>query len=114
MVFILEKIQLETLNLFMCYILSIVFLIVVCLTIIGSIAFYKTEKGSAKTFSLLLQRSSALQMVTVILIILSAVCLRILNLIESNAIVSILSGISGYVLGSTNHSKQGSEEKTTT
>lgn len=70
-----------------------------CGTIVGSIAFWRAGAGQAKTFSLLLQRSQALQMATVILIILGACALRIVELISSEAIVSILSGIAGYVLG---------------
>lgn len=76
----------------------------VCATIIGGIAFWKTEKGGAKTFSLLVQRASAIQMATVVLIILGACSLRMLNLISSEAVVSILSGVAGYVLGGVSRS----------
>ena len=90
----------------------IVVAIVVGATVVGSIAFWRTETGGAKTFSLLLQRASALQMLAVILIILTAATLRILNLIESGAVVSLLSGIAGFVVGGTGRTKQGEEEKT--
>jgi len=68
-------------------------------TIIGGIAFWKAQKGAAKTFSLLLQRANALQMLAVILIIVSAVLLSIMGKITPEAVVSILSGVAGYVLG---------------
>ena len=93
------------------YLTWIIIAIVAGATIVGSIAFFRTEKGAAKTFSLLLQRASALQMLAVILIILTAATLRILNLIESGAVVSILSGIAGYVLGGTTKARQGDEER---
>jgi uncharacterized Tic20 family protein len=73
--------------------------IVACTTIVGGIAFWRAQKEQAKTFSLLLQRANALQMLAVILIIVAAVVLRIGNGISAEAIVSILSGIAGYVLG---------------
>lgn len=68
-------------------------------TIVGGIAFWRAQKGQAKTFSLLLQRANALQMLAVILIIVAAVVLRIGNGISAEAVVSILSGVAGYVLG---------------
>jgi uncharacterized membrane protein len=73
--------------------------IVLCTTIVGAIAFWKSEKEQAQTFSFLLQRANALQMLTVILIIVAAVVLRATNGINAEAVVSILSGIAGYVLG---------------
>lgn len=77
------------------YLLYIVVTIVSGATIVGAIAFWRTQKGAAKTFSLLLQRASALQMLAVILIILAATALRILDLINPEAVVSILSGVAG-------------------
>ena len=82
-----------------------------CLTIIGSIAFWKTEKGAAKTFSLLLERSNVLQMLTVILIVAAATLLRLADAINSEAIVSILSGIAGYVLGGVGFGRQKDKEE---
>ncbi|MCW2275422.1 hypothetical protein GJ654_13595 [Rhodoblastus acidophilus] len=70
-----------------------------CFMIVGAIAFWRAGAGQAKTFSLLIQRSQALQMATVVLIIVGACTLRILDSISSEAVVSILSGIAGYVLG---------------
>jgi hypothetical protein len=73
--------------------------ITLCTTIVGGIAFWKTQQGAARTFSLLLERAHALQLLAVILIIVAAVALRMTNGINSEAVVSILSGIAGYVLG---------------
>lgn len=73
--------------------------IVTAITIVGSIAFFRSTRGSAKTFSLLLQRAGALQLVTVMTIIAGACILTIIGKINSEGIVSILSGIAGYVLG---------------
>lgn len=78
-------------------------------TIVGSIAFWRTEKGGARTFSLLLQRANALQMLTVMLIVVAACALRILDSINSEAVVSLLSGVAGFVLGGTSRVKQGEE-----
>lgn len=93
------------------YLTIIIAVIVTGGTIVGSIAFWRTQQGAAKTFSLLLQRASALQMLAVILIILAACALRTLDLINSEAVVTLLSGIAGYVLGGSARTKQGEEEK---
>ena len=81
------------------YGMLIAFGVIACTVIVGGIAFWKTEKGGAKTFSLLLVRANALQMLAVILIVISAIILRLANAISSEAVVSILSGVAGYVLG---------------
>jgi hypothetical protein len=99
---------LSTLVLYMTIIIAV---IVAGGTIVGSIAFWRTQSGAAKTFSLLLQRASALQMLAIFLIILAACALRILDLINSEAVATLLSGIAGYVLGGTGRTKQGEEEK---
>ncbi len=81
------------------YATIMVIAVVLCTAIVGGIAFWRAEQGQAKTFSLLLQRANALQMLAVILIIVSAVVLRIGNGISAEAVVSILSSVAGYVLG---------------
>ena len=93
------------------YLTIIIAIIVAGGTVVGSIAFWRTQQGAAKTFSLLLQRANALQMLAVLLIILAAFALRILELINAEGVVSLLSGIAGYVLGGTGRTKQGEEEK---
>lgn len=67
---------------------------------LGKIAFKVTEKGGAKTFSLLLQRGNFLRIATVLLIIYATLAHSIIS--EGNVnetIITILSGISGFVLG---------------
>jgi hypothetical protein len=45
------------------------------------------------------ERAKALQMITVILIVVAAAFLALVRIIEPNGVVAILSGIAGYVLG---------------
>ena len=85
--------------------------ITLCTTIVGGIAFWKTQVGAARTFSLLLERANALQMLAVILIIVAAVALRLQDAINPEAVVSILSGVAGYVLGGVAVSKHKWDEK---
>jgi hypothetical protein len=73
-------------------------LLVVGTTIIGGIAFYK-GKETADAFKQLIQDANILQMLAVAVIIAAAVALRILDKISAEAVVSIISGIAGYVLG---------------
>src|SRR3982750_2357360 len=68
-------------------------------TIVGAIAFWKTEKGAAKTFILFFQRGDALRMLTVGAIVVGAIFLALAGTIKESSVVAILSGIAGYVLG---------------
>ena len=70
----------------------------VALTVIASVAFWK---GETKTLTTVVLSSSPLQTLTICLIIFAASSLRILELVQTEAVVSILSGIAGYVLGGT-------------
>jgi hypothetical protein len=79
-------------------------------TIVGGIAFWKTQSGGAKTFSLLVQRADATRLVTVLAIIAAAFVLTLIGRIESGAVISILSGVAGYVLGGVNASRAASEK----
>jgi hypothetical protein len=74
-------------------------IITVGVTIVSAIAFYRSQQDSAKTFSLLVQRAGALQMVTVLSVVVGACFLTVIGKISPEGIVSILSGIAGYVLG---------------
>jgi hypothetical protein len=89
------------------YVTIIIAVLAAGATIVGSIVFWRTQQGAADAFSLLLRRANALQMLTVILIILAAFALRILDLIGPEAVVTLFSGIAGYVLGGTGRAKQG-------
>lgn len=74
--------------------------IVVGHTIVGVVAFWKTDKGAAKTFSMMMYRAQSLKIVTAILIVLSVVYLSLFKIIDGNNAIPVLSGIAGYVLGS--------------
>jgi H+/Cl- antiporter ClcA len=75
------------------------FAIAAVVAIVGGIAFWKTRRGHAKTFSLLVRRAGVLHLLTVLAIIAAAVILAIIDKLESGSIAAILSGIAGYVLG---------------
>jgi len=72
--------------------------VVAALAVMGGIAFYK-GKDTAEAFTTLIQRANIIQMLAVVMIIMAAVGLRLLDKITPEAVVSILSGIAGYVLG---------------
>lgn len=76
-------------------------------TIIGSVAFWRAGSGTAKTFSLLIQRGNLLKLLTVLCIVIAATMLAILGKIPSEGITAILSGIAGYVLGGIGKSSSG-------
>ena len=87
-------------------------MIVIPFTVIGVIAFKRAPvapgNNPAVTFSRLFERAKALQMITVILIVLAAAFLALLRVIDPNGVVAILSGVAGYVLGGIK--KESSEE----
>jgi hypothetical protein len=91
------------------YATLIVLIVTSGVAFVGYIAFRKTETGGAKTFSLLLERSNALQMLTVILIVLAACMLRLIDMINSEAVITLLSGVAGYVLGGARREKDVSD-----
>jgi hypothetical protein len=62
-------------------------------------AFYRTRSGGAATLANMIERAGTLQMITVIVIVVGACILATVGRIKSEGIVSILSGIAGYVLG---------------
>ena len=73
----------------------------VAFTVTAIIAFQRApqDKNPAYTFSQMFERAKALQMITVILIVVAAAFLALIHIIDSNGVVGILSGIAGYVLG---------------
>lgn len=80
-------------------------------TIIGAIAFWRAGQGTAKTFSLLIQRGNLLKLLTVLCIVVAATMLAVLGKIQPEGITAILSGIAGYVLGGVGKSLSGGEAK---
>jgi hypothetical protein len=71
----------------------------ICASIVARAAFDRTEKGAARTLSLMIQRAGLLQLMTVQIVVMSVLTLRIVDVIGADATVSIISGIAGYVLG---------------
>ena len=73
-------------------------IIIIPFTVVAAIAFKRapTDKNPAFTFSQLFERAKALQMTTVILIVVAVVFLALFRVIDSNGAVGILRG---YVLG---------------
>jgi len=83
-------------------------------TIVGAIAFWKTEKGGAKTFTMFFQRGVALRMLTVGAIVVGAIFLALAGTIKESSVVAILSGIAGYVLGGYERTKSNAKDDDST
>jgi hypothetical protein len=77
-------------------------LILACYTILGVVAF---RHGCADTFSQLLGRSGALKVITVGWIIIATTFLGLAGVFKEAAVVAILSGTAGYVLGGAEKTK---------
>ena len=71
----------------------------ICAAVVASIAFRRAGSRSPDSFGLLAQRANLLQMLTVASVATSVLVLRLMELLDSAATVSVLSGIVGYVLG---------------
>ena len=71
----------------------------ICAAWVAGKAFGKTQHGSARTFSMLVQRSGGLQLLTVVTIVMSVLILTIIGKLDGAAAVSVFSGIAGYTLG---------------
>jgi hypothetical protein len=67
-------------------------------TIVGSIAFYRSSAGQAKSFGLLFQRGNFLRLGTVVLVVLAVILLALAGKLTEGA-AAVLSGVAGYVLG---------------
>ena len=78
---------------------------IVCFTLLGFIAFKKTEKGAAKSFGLLFQRGDFLKLLTVISVVSAVLFLSLADKLTQGAI-SLLSGLAGYILGTMNLAKK--------
>jgi cadmium resistance protein CadD (predicted permease) len=93
------------------YVTIIIAIIATGATIVGSIAFFRAGSGQAKTFSLLVQRAGALQLITVMSIIGASCFLAVIGKVSPEGTISILSGIAGYVLGGYAARTRGSSDK---
>lgn len=86
---------------------GVVSVLFISVATIGAIAFYRTQKGGAKTFTLLFERADALRVLTVGVIVIGTVLLGFARGLDSTAVATILSGISGFVLGGVRKSEPG-------
>lgn len=87
----------------------IVIAIIISMTIMGGIAFCKTEKGGSKSFGLLMLRG--LKFYTVMIIVVASVFLAMEDKITSQGIIGILSSIAAFVLGTSSKSNNIKENK---
>lgn len=79
-------------------------------TILGSVAFWRTRSGGARSFTLLLQRGNALRLLTVITIVIAVALLALIGILDGSAAAAILSSIVGYVLGGLERDKEESKQ----
>lgn len=74
-------------------------LLIASFTIVGIIAFRSTKQDAAEKFIRLFERSDPLRIITVGWIVIAATLLALTGVIKETAVVAILSGTVGYVLG---------------
>ncbi|MDW9668089.1 hypothetical protein [Sinorhizobium meliloti] len=89
----------------------VVALVVTGATVVMSFAFYRTSGGGAATLVRLIERAGVLQMLTVLVIVVGAGILTTIGKISAEGIISILSGIAGYVLGNSQRSRAPAEDR---
>ena len=82
----------------------------VCATVVAAIAFWRDEKSSARNFLGIAQHGGALRIITVGMIVLAATFLALANKITGEAVVAIISGVAGYVLGGFQRSRDKKQE----
>jgi hypothetical protein len=80
-------------------------LFAVCASVVAAIAFGRDEKSSARYFAGFAEQAGALRIITVGMIVLAATFLALANKITGEAVVAIISGVAGYVLGGFQHRK---------
>lgn len=79
-------------------------------TVVGVVAFIKTETGQAKSFTLLFKRGDFLKLLAVAGIVMAVFFLALAGVLSEAAVVAVLSGIAGYVLGGLEKSAFGSQK----
>jgi Ca2+/Na+ antiporter len=87
---------------------SVTFLVglwILAFLIIGTVAFWKTDKGTAKSFGMMFQRADFLRILTVMFVVLAVIWLSAMDALKPGAI-AVLSGVAGYVLGGLGKSQQ--------
>ena len=85
----------------------------ILLTIMFVIVFrHKEGKDIVDILKVVLESNRALQLITVGAVILAVVFLALINQINNNGMIALLSGISGYVLGNLGGKGKLKEQKT--
>lgn len=64
-----------------------------------AVVMFKGHNLGGEALALIVQRTEVAKLATIVLIILATTLLGLLGLVEGEAVVAILSGIAGYVLG---------------
>jgi hypothetical protein len=78
---------------------------IICFLLLGFRAFKRDQQGTAKSFGLMFQRGNFLHLVTVLLVVACTTFLGLAEVIKDSGIISVLSGVAGYVLGGMKASK---------
>jgi hypothetical protein len=84
---------------FVCVVSTGILLAILGFIIIGAVAFYRNTNGAADTFIALFLRGEILKILTVSAIAMSVVYLAFARIVDGATAASILSGVTGYVLG---------------
>ena len=71
----------------------------ICFAVVGHKAFANTTKGSATSFTRLLQRGGALKLLLVFMAILAISVLALAGKIDGSAVFALIGSIVGYVVG---------------
>jgi hypothetical protein len=74
-------------------------IVAVCATAVAMVAFWKDKNASVKNFTDIAKFGGALNLLTVGLVIIAATFLTLADKIKGEAVVAIISGVAGYVLG---------------
>ncbi len=66
---------------------------------LAAVFIFKGHNLSGQSLALIVQRTEIAKVATIVLIILTVAFLGLLKIVEGEAVVAVLSGIAGYVLG---------------
>lgn len=70
---------------------------------------FRNHNLSGESLAVIIERSEVPKLATIILIIVAATFLGLMQLVEGESIIAILSGIAGYVLGGRANQKKDKE-----
>jgi len=90
------------------FILQLVFYTTIAFAIfmaVLSLIYWVTFRGhrlSGESLAIIIERTEVPKLATIILIIIAVTFLALLKIVEGEAVITILSGIAGYVLGGRN------------